>query len=430
MAQSVYMASLGFFIPLKRIRRKYRKLCASKICIETPFAHFQNAQCYYKALDNTKQSSVVCPHAFYYKSRYNSKDVVWRQVMVKPFLLEFRLGKGDLLRAVALLISVDKVFDKEKQIFNGGDFCTEFDLVNLKKAFFETFPECLLSSKDVNAKSHHDWIKDLLHEIEGIRRSQIAIPFSIIDVNVQRIELKDGSIDSDNLEELFKQGYYNNLPGTSIDNFLSTPIKMQGFAMQPTTPDGTIVDERCFVYGLLYANDNFMMLHKSAMEAVINNFYTNNQAEKFWADDGNIVHVITHAPFFLPSSKREKSLKGDLSDVSCLLEMSMLIYLRYKLTQLKVKYHRMPSKKIDLSMEEIISCLHDRLFNQTDYDKRMTYYKKMFRLFETLEMVRGITMPRKNILNMIFSKRNALIASITAVLTLITTYVSLLISRS
>lgn len=89
----------------------------------------------------------------------------------------------------------------------------------------------------------------------------------------------------------------------------------------------------------------------------------------------------------------------------------------------------MPSKKIDLSMEEIISCLHGRLFNQTDYDNRMTYYKKMFRLFETLEMVRGITMPRKNILNMIFNKRNALIASIIAVLTLIATYVSLLISK-
>lgn len=113
MEQSVYMASFAFFIPLKRIRGKYKRPCASKMRVETPFAHFPNAQCYYKALENTKQSDVVSTHTFYYKSRYNSRDEVWRQVMVKPFLLEFKLGKGGLFRALALQIFVDKTFEKE-----------------------------------------------------------------------------------------------------------------------------------------------------------------------------------------------------------------------------------------------------------------------------------------------------------------------------
>lgn len=425
MEQSVYMASFVFFIPLKRIRGKYKRPCASKMRVETPFAHFPNAQCYYKALENTKQSDVVSTHTFYYKSRYNSRDEVWRQVMVKPFLLEFKLGKGGLFRALALQIFVDKTFEKENSTeIHSKDFCTEFDLVNLKKAFFETFPNGLLSSKDGNAKSHHGWIKDLLYEIEGIKHTQIAIPFSIIDVNTQRIELKNDSIDSCNLEEQFKQRYYCDRPNTSIDHFLSMPIEIQGFSKQPATPDMTIVDERCFVYGLLYSNDNFMMLHKDSMNAIINDYYTNNMVEKFWADDGNIVHVITHTPFFLPSNTREKSLMGDLGEVSCLLEMSMLMYLKCKLTQLKVKYHRMSSKKIELAWEEINSCMYDKLFNQTDYDKRMTYYKKMFRLSESLEMIQGITIPRKNILNMIFNKRNALIASIIAILSLIVTFIN------
>lgn len=398
--------------------------------METPFAHFPNAQCYYRALGNTKQSSVVCPHTFYYKSRYNSRDFVWRKVMVKPFLLEFRLGKGGLLRTLALLISIDKVFGKEKQIFNGEDFCTEFDLVNLKKAFFETFPHGLLSStKEKGAKSHLDWIKDLLQEIEGIKRSHIAIPFSIVDVNVQRIELKMGSIDSNNLNVQFWQGYYSNISYSSIDNFLSAPIKLQGFAMQPTNPDGKAVDERYFVYGLLYANDNFMMLHKTTMEEMVNNFYTNNQAEKFWADDGNIVHIITHTPFFMPSSKKEENLTGNLGEVSCLFEMNMLMYLKCKLMKLEVMYNMMPSKEIELSLEEVVGYMHNRLFNQTDYDKRMNYNKNMFHLFETLEMVRGITIPRKNVLSMIFTRKNALIASVIAILTLIVTFVSLLINK-
>lgn len=399
------------------------------MCIETPFAHFPNAKCCYKSFENTKQSSVVYDHVFYYKSRYNSKDIVWRQVTVKPFLLEFILGKGALLRTLALLISVDKVFGKEKQMLNSEDFCTEFDLVNLKKAFLETFPNGLLPSKDVNAESHYDWIKDLLHEIEGIKRAQIIIPYSIIDVNVQRIELKNDSIDLKNLSEQFKQGYYCKSPNTSIDDLLSKPIEVQGFAKQSTTPDGKTVDERCFAYGLLYANDNFMMLHKEAMETVINNFYTNNLVEKFWADDGNIVHIITHTPFFQSSFQRTKSLMGDLGEVSCLLEMCMLIYLKCKLTQLKIRYNTISSKEIELSLEEIVDGVYGRLFNQTDYDKRMTYYKRMFRLFETLEMVRGITIPRKNILSIVFNRRNALIASIIAILTLITTCISLLINK-
>lgn len=367
---------------------------------------------------------------FFITNHATTVKILWRQITVKPFLLEFRLGKGALLRTLALLISVDKVFDKEKQMFNGEDFCTEFDLVNLKKAFLETFPNGLLSSKEANAKSHHVWIKDLLHEIEGIKRSQIIIPYSIIDVNVQRIELKDNSIDLKNLTELFKQGYYSDSSNTSIDDFLSKPIEVQGLTKQSTTPDGITVDERCFAYGLLYANDNFMMLHKGAMETVINNFYTNNQAEKFWADDGNIVHIITHTPFFQSSSQRTKTLMGDLGEVSCLLEMCMLIYLKCKLTQLKNKYNTISSEEIELSLEEIVDGVYGRLFNQTDYDKRMNYYKRMFCLFETLEMVRGITKPRKNILSMVFNRRNAFIASIIAVLTLIVTCFSLLISKT
>ena len=41
------------------------------MCIKTPFTHFSNAQCYYRALEDT--TSVVCAYAFYYKSRLNSK---------------------------------------------------------------------------------------------------------------------------------------------------------------------------------------------------------------------------------------------------------------------------------------------------------------------------------------------------------------------
>lgn len=48
----------------------------------------------------------------------------------------------------------------------------------------------------------------------------------------------------------------------------------------------------------------------------------------------------------------------------------------------------------------------------------------MFCLSETLKMIQGITMPRKNILNMIFNKRNALIASIIAILSLIITFIN------
>ena len=105
MEQSVYMASFAFFIPLKRIRGKYKRPCASKMRVETPFAHFPNAQCYYKALENTKQSDVVSTHTFYYKSRYNSRDEVWRQVMVKPFLLEFKWVSG-FSRLASFLLSV------------------------------------------------------------------------------------------------------------------------------------------------------------------------------------------------------------------------------------------------------------------------------------------------------------------------------------
>lgn len=88
MAQNVYMAFFAFFIPLKRVRRKYRNLRASQKCVETPFAFFPKAQCYYKALEDAKHSSVVCSRTFYYSLRYNGRDALWGQVTVKSFLLD------------------------------------------------------------------------------------------------------------------------------------------------------------------------------------------------------------------------------------------------------------------------------------------------------------------------------------------------------
>lgn len=414
MEQNIFTASFIFFVPLHGIKWKYRRLHVSTTHVASFSALFPNARCCYKHLsDYAGKHSLFTARSFTFKSRYNGRDETQREVEVKPFLVEFE--SGGRLRVLALSISVDKVFDRSKQKYESSDLCTEFDLVSLKKAFFEN---CLHSVTDSNTMGK--WLADLLYELDGVRRTHIAIPYSIVDINVESIDIPNDGITAEKLEKDFKAAFYKDKPYPSIDDFLAQGIDVPLNVVQ-STRNGCIVNECCFVYGLLYANDNFMMLHKDTQETVIKDFYTNNRVEKFWADDGSIVRVITHCPYFLPSYQCEQKLKGNPSDVCYLYDMGMLIFLKHKFAKLKRECRRWSSDRIEKELGKATECLFQRLHYHTDLDRRMDYFKRKFCLYEAAEDVRHVATPRKNIIEMIFNRNTTLLAIIIALLTLLFT---------
>lgn len=93
MVQNVYMASLAFLIPLKKIKMRYRKLRTSKQNLNTDFILYPNAVCRYWELEYWQFPHPASKRTFHFKSQFNGVDPVTREIEVRPLLMELNLGQ-------------------------------------------------------------------------------------------------------------------------------------------------------------------------------------------------------------------------------------------------------------------------------------------------------------------------------------------------
>lgn len=418
MARNVFIASLAFFIPLHRLRRRYRRLRGSRKEIALPFAHYPNAHCAYRLLSDVHSDPLTREHTFSFRSRHDGKDEEWCQVGVRPFLVEFRLRRRRF-HMLLLLASVNKVFPGAAEPYRAEDFCTEFDLVSLKKAFLEKGKNGLHAGRGTQSPDFHEWLTDLLHETAGKSYRYRRPVYSIADVRVQQLEVTPKNNYQKRTDAAFQEAFYHS-SDSSVDAFLHRPVRMPADAGSPDHIRRTHVTEADFVHGLLYANDNFMMLAETAKAAITEGGHTNNRTEKFWADDGSIVRLSVHAPFFLPEKEVAQRLKGEPDDAQCLPEMCLLIYLRSLLSKLKREHRSLSADEIDERLGELDACLREPLFNLTETDRRMDYFKERFGLPADAAAVKSLMLPRKNLLERFFQRTTGKIAIFIAALAWLT----------
>ena len=84
-----------------------------------------------------------------------------------------------------LLASVNKVFPGAADPYRAEDFCTEFDLVSLKKAFLEKGKNGLHAGRGTQSPDFHEWLADLLHETAGKSYRYRRPVYSIADVRIE-----------------------------------------------------------------------------------------------------------------------------------------------------------------------------------------------------------------------------------------------------
>lgn len=74
----------------------------------------------------------------------------------------------------------------------------------------------------------------------------------------------------------FMTQYYQNHNQSPIDDYLRQNIGLlqrNGLVQESSVPNTH------FIYGMLYANDNFMMADRNAVERIVNMAYSNNKVE-------------------------------------------------------------------------------------------------------------------------------------------------------
>ncbi len=425
MTQNVYMASMSLFIPLDSLRKNYIKLRKKEKTLDVSFIHYPNARCSYWALGGEGEVISITPCSFFFNSLYNSKDIISREIIVNPLLLELNLvPKRGRQYFLVLLVQIDKVFDQEQKIYTNRDFCTELDLVNLKKAFFERGDKSLNTSSKYKGISFHDWLVLLVWDLEGKKRKDIKLSYSIVDVCVQLLDITACQNTLSDVTKKFQIGYFQNKSLYPINDYLQEKIKLIEKNGTLTT---TEVPESHFVYGLLYANDNIFMANPDTVKSVVDKAYSNNKVEKFWADDDCIVHIKTNEPYYPIKDQYEQELSGNLDDeLQGVLEMSILIYIKRKLHKFKIEYKTMNAKEIEVNCGLITKILCEKLFNQTEMDRRMDYFIQQFQLETIFEEIRGIVIPQKNSLEISFIHNNNIWILIISFFTLLVTVASLI----
>lgn len=433
MAQNVYMLSMAFLVPLRRLKAKYVCLQTKEdknddrvTVLDTPFVLYPNASCRCWVIEGRADLYPVTSNVFFFRSCYNGVDTVVREITVTPLLMELNLGKKCCNQYFLVLkVSVDKVFGKKTQ-YSSLDFCTEFDIVNLKKAFFERGRNGLCINEYGFGTHLYDWLRIILLELEGQKRRTIQLSYTVIDVSTQRINITATQNTLAAINGEFMKQYYQNHKQSPIDDYLRQNIGLlqrNGLVQESSVPNTH------FVYGMLYANDNFMMADRNAVGRIVNMAYSNNKVEKYWADDETIVHIKMGSPYYCSLEHHERVLTGNLKrELPTLLDIGMLIVIKLRLQRFNLRHRHLSAQEIEDSFGVISDFLYGKLFNLTEMDMRMDYFVEQFRLHRMFNEIREVVIPRKNSMEIDFLHNMNIWVLLVGILTLLVTIIGLFVT--
>lgn len=434
MVQNVYMVSMAFLVPLRKLKAKYvwQQLKHDNndqdnnyvTTLDTPFVLYPNASCRCWRTEGSADIYPVTPNVFYFRSCYNGIDTIVREITVTPLLMELNLGKkGCHQYFLVLKVSVDKVFGKKKSQYSSLDFCTEFDIVNLKKAFFDRDRNGLSMNEYGLGTYLYDWLRIILLKLEGQKRRDIQLSYTVIDVSTQKVNVTATQNTIAAINEEFMTAYYRNYRQSPIDDYLRQNIVL---LQRNSVVRETSVPEAHFVYGMLYANDNFMMADRNAVGRIVNMAYSNNKVEKYWADDETIVHVKTGSPYYCTLEHHKQTLSGDLKrELPLLLDISVLIVIKLRLQRFNLRHRRLSAQDIEDSFGVIADFLYGKLFNLIELDQRMDYFVEQFHLHRMFNEIQRVVIPRKNSMEIAFLHSMNIWVLLVGVLTLLVIFVNI-----
>lgn len=323
-----------------------------------------------------------------------------------------------------LTISIDKVFCKKEE-YSITDFCTEFDIINLKKAVFENGDNGPYENNNLTGMRLSCWLQQVTKELERRKHRNARCSYSIIDICTLQLDVAVAHNKLVDITEKFTKSYYKSR--YSVTDYLNQDMTFQS---GKGTAQPCIISEKNFVYGLLYANDNFMMAYPDTVGKVIESYYSNNKVETFWADDECIVHIKTNSPYYNQENQESQRLTGDLSkECTSLLDMGMLIYIKHRMLHFLSMHRCMSAQQIEEERGELANLFCNKLYNQSELDKRMEYFIKGFGLHKMLDEIVSVTNFTSN------SKRLSALKFVNywtlsiALATLVATIIGIIVSR-
>ena len=396
--KNVFVSSFNFFVPIHKIgTKKYSMDNGSIHNIGLP-AHIQNchAECRYLKIADKEQE-------LYYLSKDKEENIIELKVKAYPYLISFNPSnnKPDIYFLV-IHVLIDKVIETECK-----HFVSTTDLVALKKAFYENSEKGLFTSPHQVGKQHYHWIKELVCEIENSNREDIQITNSIVNLCGLPLDISTGNA-SEHIDIDFSNAYYKDISDyKSLEAYLGA-------------------DDSKFIYGLLFANDNYLNTPIELVDKLLKSSFSNNIYEKTYANLNDIVVIKTHTQYTY--SVKEKTKKKyhipSFHDTQCLYEMCHILYLKQELASIRDNISKSKtSADIKSALSSLAKFLEMKLFHVEEADGKMDYFYKTMGINSSYSALREFAEPLADSINIRNSqKTNDKIKN----LTLITMFIGLI----
>ena len=396
--KNVFVSSFSFFVPIHKIgTKKYSMDNGSIHSIGLP-VHIQNchARCRYLEMADKEQE-------LYYISKDEEENLIELKVKAYPYLISFNYSdnKADIYFLV-IHVLIDKVFETECK-----HLVSTTDLVALKKSFYENSKKGLFTSPHQAGKQHYHWIKDLVCEIENSNREDVQITNSI--VNLCGLPLDMSIVNPlEDIDINFSKTYYKDTSDyKSLEAYLGA-------------------DDSKFIYGLLFANDNYSNTPVELVDRLFKSSFSNNIYEKTYANLNDIVVIKTHTQYTY--SEKEKSNKEyhtpSFNDTQCLYEMCHILYLKQELASIRDNISKSKtSAGIKSALSDLAKFLEMKFFHVEEADGKMDYLYKTMGINSSYSSLREFAEPLADSINIRNSqKTNDKIKN----LTLITMFIGLI----
>ena len=382
MRQNVFMTSMYFFIPLKKLGcAASKEYLYRKWTTIAPPSYLKNSEAYceYTSWDFNNDNRF-----YFYRSRaMEGHNHPIRMVELKAFLVRYRQKKcqNEYSYYFVIGISIDKLFldNPAKPTQNIKCLlCTQNDLVFLKRAFYETSDQGLFYPDNSRQLEFHPWLDQTVAWILGKKTHHVVLKYSIIDIVGLDVDDKTWTTKAD-LDNAFSKRYYDH----GVQN-LSNELK--GHSRRYCNIER-------FAYGLIYGNDNFYRVPSTEYKKALGGGYSNNRSEITYAGHDTILTIRSHHSFhYEPTNTKRLHLQCDeLRNVQNVMEICDVIKTRLQMCFLRHSLNTSDAAQIQDTLLAIAKEFNSSLFHLEELDRKIDFIYRALGLNKEFDELRQMS---------------------------------------
>lgn len=369
------MAQTHFFFPLERVGNKARKKLKERgNVIPIGFTSQRN--------EMLSRFVALEEQTFYYASRTKNDAECFRRILIKAYLLSFRLSNQDTEDFFLVAgTSIDKCFEESyaealpnspNQSFTER-ICTERDLVYLQETLRRNAKQSPFFPLHDRMLSFRQWIDRIAQDLTEKKSCNSLLPeHSAIHVRGVEVNIENVS-DTKKLDSKFNEEFYSMPNGQDFD------IAWHG-------------DYTRLALALTRGNANMHNISHHQVEEFQSNAFTNNRVEMTYASRDGLVFFQSHHPFDIHTidefNKIVKSWSDDLCGVQLVYEMCLPLSIKRKLQDISNRLDYNKSRQIRIALAKLSKMIEMQYINVVDIDREYHFILEKMGITSAFEQLR------------------------------------------